>query len=133
MLVKGGQLEAEEGVQRNEEAVLSALRLFGDMLGNLAQLSDIIYAQDSRFPLDIYRTFRRLYENSEAISNILENYESSNHEFLQLKDELVAEQIAKMEHIINREDPDDSERRFPQRRVQQRSEGESAAVFALQR
>ena len=108
--------ELQEGVLRNEEAVLSALRTFVDMLGNLAQLSDIIYTQDSHFPIDIYKTFRRLYENSEAISNLLENYESHNQEFLQLKDELVAEQIARMEQIINREEAEsDNEYRFPQR------------------
>lgn len=78
--------EVQEGVLRNEEAVLSALRIFVDMLGNLAHLSDIIYTPDSQFPIDIYKTFRRLYENSETISNILENYESHNQEFLQLKD-----------------------------------------------
>lgn len=108
--------ELQEGAQRNEESVLAVLRIFVDMLGNLAQLSDIIYTQDSHFPLDIYKTFRRLYENSEAISNILENYESRNQEFLQLKDELVAEQIARMELIINREEAEtDNEYRFPQR------------------
>lgn len=74
------------------------------MLGNLSQLSDIIYTSNTAFPIDIYKTFRMLYENTESISNILENYESQNQEFLQLKDELVAEQIDRMEQIISREE-----------------------------
>ena len=48
------------------------------MLGNLSQLSDIIYTPNTTFPIDIYKTFRMLYENTESISNILENYESQN-------------------------------------------------------
>lgn len=91
-----------EAIGRNEDSVLSALRIFVDMLGNLSQLSDIIYTPNTTFPIDIYKTFRMLYENAESISNILENYESQNQEFLQLKDELVAEQINRMEQIINR-------------------------------
>jgi hypothetical protein len=67
-------LQMSEGIVRNEESMLSALRIFVDMLGNLSHLSDIIYSPESAFPIDIYKTFRMLYENTESISNILENY-----------------------------------------------------------
>jgi hypothetical protein len=136
-------LQSEEsigdGILRNEESVLSALRTFVDMLGNLAQLSDIIYTPDSSFPIDIYKTFRMLYENAESISNILENYESHNQEFLQIKDELVAEQINRMEQIINREESEaDNDYRYPTRKQakryqQHRTEEDSSVVHTLQR
>lgn len=74
------------------------------MLDNLSHFSNIIYTPNNSFPIDIYKTFRMLYENAESISNILENYESQNQEFLQLKEELVAEQINRMEQIINQEE-----------------------------
>lgn len=83
-------------IDRNEESVIQALHIFIDMLQNLSELSNIIYAPSSVFPIEIYKTFRKLYENSESISNILENYESNNQEFLQQKDELIAEQIRYM-------------------------------------
>lgn len=54
--------------------MISALRIFVEMLQNLSQLSQIIYYTNTQYPLEIYKTFRKLYENTESISNILENY-----------------------------------------------------------
>lgn len=34
------------------------------MLGNLSSLSDIIYTNESSYPIEIYKTFRMLYENA---------------------------------------------------------------------
>lgn len=75
--------EANEIKNNNQAIVLDCLRFFVVIHQQMADFSKMLY--ETNCSLDLYKSYRKLYEEISTASNSLYQYESEDEEFLKEK------------------------------------------------
>ena len=74
-------------VQQNEIVLLESLRFLAVVNEELSNFSKVLYEQE--YSLDVYRSFRKLYEAISNVSNSIYAFDSDEAAFNIEKDELI--------------------------------------------
>ena len=73
-----------------------------DLFQSLADLSGLLYDGNTpSYPVQLYRTFRQVFESTKAVTSILENYEPNTEKFEAEKEQLLEQHFGYMNTIVS--------------------------------
>ena len=71
------------------------------VFNNLAEVSAVIYQEKEGYPVEFIKNFRRIFEDLQTISRMLEKYEGSHQYFDSQKQDIVEQHIFEINKIIS--------------------------------